>query len=242
MVAAAELATGERVLEIGTGLGYLTDELLKTGATVFSLEYDTALHARNLKKYGAAEIGNLRLIRADIRHFNWGTIEAPLKVCANIPYYLSANLLRQLSDLEAKPVLAVLLMDASVAEKLAAREKRTLLAVIVQSHYEVELGQSAAPELFQPPPKVTSKIAILRHRPAAAGLTPANWPKFVRLLKAGFSSRRKQLGVNLRDFLGLSKAETEAVLVAAGIDPRQRAEELTDERWQRLFANLHDQL
>ena len=119
MTAAANLKKGERVLEIGTGLGYLTDELLKTEALVVSLEYDHGLYQKMLEKYDSVAGENLKLIEADIRKFDWRTLEAPYKICANIPYYLTANLLRSLIDTILKPELAVLMMSEDVALKLA---------------------------------------------------------------------------------------------------------------------------
>ena len=242
MTAAANLKKGERVLEIGTGLGYLTDELLKTEALVVSLEYDHGLYKKMLEKYDSVAGENLKLIEADIRKFDWRTLEAPYKICANIPYYLTANLLRSLIDTILKPELAVLMMSEDVALKLAEEKRRSLLAVLVQSHYKVELGQTVDRELFQPPPAVTSMIVVLRLEPAFKDCSQDNWLKLSKLFRICFSSRRKQIGVNLRHFFDLSKNEIADIFDGLDTSPEQRAEEFLNEQWWQLFLKIQRKL
>ncbi|MYB39785.1 methyltransferase domain-containing protein [Candidatus Saccharibacteria bacterium] len=238
MAAAAELSPGEVVLEIGTGPGYLTDELLKTGAAVVSLEYDRSVFDKARLKYGAQPPPNLRLLQGDIRRFDWPALGPSFKICANIPYYLSANLLRQLTELADKPALAALLLPEAVADKLTAVAKRSLLAALVQLHYAVEAGPLIPKEMFSPPPKIDSKIIVLRHRPAFSNLEPDAWPRLVGLLKAAFAAPRKQLIVNLGRNLELPRAELETALGTAGVRPRQRAEELSNDQWLALLRAL----
>ncbi len=242
MVEAADLQAEERVLEIGTGLGYLTDELLKTKASVVSLEYDADLYEKMLKKYQSRSVKNLKLVKADVRKFDWRTLKAPYKICANIPYYLTANLLRSLIDTVNKPDLAVLLVAQDVALKLAAEKKRSLLTVLVQSHYKVELGRTVAKELFQPPPDVTSQVIVLRLNLAFKDCSQDEWPKLTRLFKICFSNRRKQIGVNLRHLFDLSKPELASIFADLDISPQQRAEELSNEQWWRFFLKIQHKL
>ena len=239
MADAANLHPGETVLEVGTGLGALTDELLKTGAGVISLEYDSALHADNLQRYaGGSE--NLKLVQGDIRKFDWQSLPAPYKICANIPYYLCANLLRKLTDIANKPALAVLLLPNEVAEKIAHQRKRPLLTTIVQSHYQVDLGLAVPRQHFAPPPRVDSQIAILECRPAFGDLSETGWLRLVRLFKAAFASQRQQLGVNLRRNLDLS--EDQMASLSEELDLKKRAEALDNTEWRQLFARLEHKL
>ena len=238
MVAAAQLRAEETVVEIGTGLGSLTDELIKTGASVISLEYDARLHQKNLEKYNLREIRNLRLLQADVRQFDWRVLEGPYKICANIPYYLTANLLRRLVDTDHKPSLAVLLLPKDVSLKLAQTRKRSLLSVLVQSHYKIDLRQEVTKELFQPPPPITSQITVLRLEPTLGDCQPEDWRKLVKLFKLCFANQRKQLNVNLRNALNLSRDHADVLLTRAGIESRQRAEELSDEQWRQLLLSV----
>ena len=242
MVSATCLQAGETVLEIGTGLGALTDELIKTQANIISLEYDSALYERALKDYSARGVQNLQLLRADVRKFDWQTLKKPYKISANIPYYLCAHLLRSLTESAHKPSLAVLLLPREVAEKIARTSKRSLLATIVQSHYAITLRQIVAREHFSPPPQVDSQITVLSHCPAFEELRPAQWPLLVRLFKIAFATQRKQLMVNLRRPLNLSSADLSVIFAQADIDLQQRAEELGNDQWWRLFLSLKERL
>lgn len=242
MVEAADLGPKDTVLEIGTGLGYLTDELIKTKASVISLEYDSNLYKRNLVKYNLQKNSNLKLVEADVRKFDWRTLKTPYKICANIPYYLSANLLRSLIETPAKPSLAVLLLDQAVALKLSQDRKRSLLTTLLQSHYGVNLAQTVGRELFHPPPKVTSQITILKHQSAFLECNQEQWQLLVRLFKVSFSSQRKQIGVNLRHGLNLSKKELTEIFKDLDISAQIRAEEISNQQWWQLFLKIQHKL
>ena len=241
IVRLADLKASETVLEIGTGKGHLTDRLLQTPAKIVSLEYDRKLHRENLIKYGRHS-DRLQLVRQDIRRFDWATLPDSYKICANIPYYLSSYLLRCLTDTEYKPDLAVLLMAQEVALKLAETQKRSLLAVLVQSHYAVRLGSVVTKDAFRPPPAIDSQVVTLEYRPAFKRLAAGQWPALAKLFRLCFAAKRKQLGVNLRNSSLFSDEELAAIWPEAGFAKERRAESLTDGEWWRLFTVVKNRL
>ena len=239
IVAQADISGNDLIFEIGTGLGSLTDQLLRTPAKIISLEYDAKLYAQAQKKYTSISNQKLSLKLGDIRQFDWSTLGKNYKICANIPYYLSSNLLRALTDIINKPKLVVLLLAQDLARKLAQTRKQTLLSALVQTYYKVQLGQSILPQHFQPPPKVISQIAILKYEPELSDLTLAAWPMWVKLLKISFANNRKQLGVNLALGFQLSKVEVEQLMTDLPCDFQQRAQELNHQQWWALFQKFY---
>ena len=234
----AHLDATTTVFEIGTGTGQLTDWLLQTDAQVISLEWDQKLYEQNVAKY--AQQSKLQLLQGDIRQFDWSQLPTPYKICANIPYYLGANLLRCLTELEAKPTLAVLLFAQEVALKLGATGNRSLLATLVQSHYAVSLGKVIKAYAFEPPPKVDSQIVILEHRPVTE--IEQNWAAFVQLLKIAFTQPRKQLNVNLQAGLQLATAEVSLILHKLNLPIAIRAEAVDNQTWVQLLHLLRPKL
>ena len=233
IVAAADLQADQLVLEIGAGLGSLTTELLRTGAIVWALEYDRAVYKQLSQRLAPQR--RLRLLQTDIRRFNWQQLPADYKICANIPYYLTAYLLRQLTETDRPPTLAVLLVPEAVAKRLAAKERRSLLALIVQSSYEVFLGRRIRAGAFQPPPKIDSRLLSLRRRPLWPAITSADRPRWHAFLRAAFSSPRKQIGTNLRRQWHLTPAAYRQLGEASGCDLRLRPEALNNQQWQALW-------
>ncbi|MCY4010925.1 MAG: rRNA adenine dimethyltransferase family protein [Candidatus Saccharibacteria bacterium] len=233
-----DLKSHETVFEIGTGLGHLTDKLLQTQATVISLEYDHKLYLKNQNKY--SNQAKLILRQGDIRHFPWDSLPNPYKICANIPYYLTANLFRQLTDIKNKPNQAVLLIPQVIAQKLIKLQKRSLLTVLVQTWYEVSPAQVVQAHFFQPPPQIDSQVIHLGLKSQTLELDV--WRQFVKLLKFGFANPRKQLRGNLKHALKLTVQEIDYLLGSLSLDLRVRAEDLTDQQWQQLFVKLKNNL
>ena len=236
----AQLTVNQTVVEIGAGPGGLTDCLLAFPAKVLAVEYDTDLFNALKKRYNPTP-DSLELIQADIRQFNWSSLPKDYKICANIPYYLSANLMRALTDTDNKPTLAVLLLPEAVAVKLASQDKRSLLATIVQSHYQIDLDLKVAPQSFDPPPQIMSQVAIFRRQWAYFDLDQKDWQPLLRLYKAAFANPRKQLGNNLRVAYQLSASKLQNLLAGLSLSYCQRAETLSCEQWTELFACLRDQ-
>lgn len=231
----AEISAGDVVLEIGPGTGTLTDQLIKTGAEVIALEYDPERAADLRKKYANHASTQIFIQEGDIRTYDFGNL-LEYKIVANIPYYVTAYLLRRLTETNAhKPISATLLVQKEVAERLAAAPgDLSISAIAVQFFYEVELGTVVGPEYFTPPPKVDSQVVKLTKREQP--LFDVDQKVFFRIVKAGFSEKRKKLRSSLSGGLRLSKPEAEALLQKAGIDPNKRAQELSLDEWRQLYT------
>lgn len=233
MLDAAHVGAGDTIMEVGPGLGTLTTKLVAAADWVVAVEFDERLY-RELP--GRVPAGNLQVVQSDILRFDLTSLPAGYKVVANIPYYLTSNLVRVLSEASNKPAYAVLLVQKEVAERLAAKPGNlSILGVTAQFHWQVSLGPIVPAELFTPPPKVDSQIVILkgRKKPLFDGVDSK---LLFRLVKAGFGEKRKTLRNSISGGLHLDKSQTEALLKAAGIDPQLRAQNLTLEQWHQLYV------
>ncbi len=235
MVSAAEIGRGDDVLEIGPGLGTLTDRLLQAGANVTAVEFDQRLAGELQDSFEGYIIEHrLTVHNEDILKFDLTTLPANYKVAANIPYYLTSNLLRVLSEASNPPSVIALLIQKEVAERVAAKPgDMSLLSVTTQWYFEPKLGPVVGAELFTPPPKVDSQILTLvrREQPLFPNVDTRH---LFRLVKAGFGERRKKLRSSLSSGLRLEKSEVEAKCKAAGIDPNLRAQALSLADWNAL--------
>ena len=232
----ADISQDDTILEVGPGTGTLTKELLDHSAKVIAIEKDEKL-AASLGKHE-----NLRVVPGDILKFDLGQLPADYKVVANIPYYLTSNLLRVLSESANPPATVVLLVQKEVAERIATGPgQMSLLAVSVQLYYQPTLGQVVSAKLFEPPPKVDSQVIILKRRekPLFENLDSQ---KFFQLVKAGFSQRRKKLRSSLAAGLNIPKDQTEDLLKKAGVVPAARAQELSLKQWHELSKQWSEHL
>ena len=227
----AELSSSDTVLEIGPGLGTLTSELLRRAGKVIAVEFDSELTRKLPAQFPGK---NLEVIQGDILKFNLSTLPTGYKVVANVPYYITSKIVQMLMTDINKPSIAVLLVQKEVAERLAAKPgDMSILAISAQVFADVTLGDKVPAKLFTPPPKVDSQVVILKTRQLPF-LTKANEADFFRIVKAGFSAKRKKLRSSLSGGLKISKAEVEAILGKAGINPDVRAETLDLDAWMRL--------
>lgn len=234
IVEAADVQPGDIVLEIGPGLGTLTDTLVTTSAHITALEYDRELIAGLQKKYSDAQV---EVIEGDIRKFDFVQLPDGYKIVANIPYYLTANLFRALIDTSHKPAVAALLVQKEVAQRVTAKPgKLSFVAVALQLFYEASLGELVPAHLFTPPPKVDSQVLVLRQRSVPL-FSDLNTEAFFTLVKAGFEQRRKKLKTSLKTGVE-SGVDVGELLSKAGINPDARAQELSLEEWHKLYLAL----
>jgi 16S rRNA (adenine1518-N6/adenine1519-N6)-dimethyltransferase len=235
MVDGAEVTETDTVLEIGPGLGALTTLLAAQAEQVVAVEYDRDL-AKGLHK--RVPTTNLAVVSQDILRFDFGELPPDYKLVANIPYYLTSNLIRVISETPNPPIQAALLIQKEVAQRVcAAPGDMSLLSVTAQFYWETSLGQLVQAYLFTPPPKVDSQILLLKRRDLV--LFPDVEPKtFFRIVKAGFSQRRKTVLNALSSGLHRTKPETEVLLSAAGIGTKLRPQNLSLDNWHALYLVL----
>ncbi|MCA9868135.1 MAG: 16S rRNA (adenine(1518)-N(6)/adenine(1519)-N(6))-dimethyltransferase RsmA [Anaerolineae bacterium] len=247
IVAAAELSPGDAVLEVGPGLGALTRQLAQVAGRVVAVELDDRLLP--VLRYELSPFSHVAIVHADILSFDpaaW--FDAPFVVVANVPYYITGAILRHLLEGRPRPRRLVLTVQREVAERLAATPpKMSLLAVSVQYYGSVKVAGAVKAGAFWPRPEVDS--AVIRvdveerflSREAGEQESRGNEEAFFRVVRAGFSQKRKQLKNNLRR-LGLSDEVIAAALGEAGIDGRRRAETLTVEEWEQLTQRLENKV
>src|SRR5258706_2130703 len=238
----ADPTPGTRVLEIGPGLGILTRGLLEAGALVTAIELDLGLAAYLRSELGPAlASGSLRLIEGDALDQDLGTVvTAPFDVVANIPYHVTSPILHRLLDAAPRPRRIVLMVQAEVADRVAAPPGRmSYLSVFVQYHASVRVALRVPPEAFEPAPKVASAVIVIEPY-ATTALPAAREPDLWRLVQAGFRERRKMLrNVLARQLphLGTGGRLDEA-LATAGIEGDRRPQTLSVDDWLRLFELL----
>jgi len=227
----AKISSSDTILEIGPGLGDLTRQLLKRASKVIAVELDSELAAflRTIND------NKLEIIQADILQFDLTQLPPGYKVVANIPYYLTSNLIRILSESTNRPDTAVILVQKEVAERLAATPgQMSLLSVSAQLYFSVELGPVVRAKMFEPPPKVDSQVLILK-QPSKPMFDQLDYKLFFQIVKAGFSGRRKKLRSSLAAGLGTNKATADKLLEDASISGDLRAQNLSLEDWHKLY-------
>lgn len=229
----AQLTSDDTVLEVGPGLGTLTSELLRQSGSVIAVEFDAAL-ARKLP--GQFPGKNLTVVNEDILRYDLSRLPAGYKVVANVPYYITSKIIERLMTAENKPSVVVILVQKEVAERVAAHPgNMSILAVSAQIYATARLGIEVPKDYFTPPPKVDSQVIVLESRTTPL-VRQSDERVFFRVVKAGFSSKRKKLRSSISAGLALDKAKTDILLASADINPDDRAEDLSIDDWLRLMA------
>lgn len=236
VMAAAGVAPGDEVLEVGPGLGVLTGALLAAGARLTAVEKDRRLAEWLRGRFGGRD--GFVLLEGDALEADWETLcPGPGRVLvSNLPYAIAARLLVDLAGLPHPPDRMVVTVQREVADRMAASPSTPdygLLSILLQRHYAVSTVKHVSPSCFWPPPEVQSTVCRLDLRPAEergrSGET-----EFRRILRLAFSRRRKTLAHSL-------KAETDdpsAAISAAGLPPTARPEELSPVQWDALVERL----
>jgi len=233
IVKAANLSKKDIVLEIGPGFGILTQELVKRAKKVIAVEKDKRMI--EILKDILRDYKNVEIIHGDIlKDCIRGTV--PYKIVANIPYYLTSPLIRLFLESKKPPQEMILLIQKEVAQRICARPpKMSLLAVSVQFYSTPEIISYVSKKSFWPKPKVDSAIIKISQIKKPKNI---NIEKFFQVIKAGFSSPRKQLVNNLSQKLNLDREKIRKALTQCRLDIQVRAENLRVEDWIKLSSKL----
>jgi 16S rRNA (adenine1518-N6/adenine1519-N6)-dimethyltransferase len=239
IVDAADLQPGDEVLEIGPGLGSLTSLLAKKAGYVVAVELDGRLLPA--LRGEMAGLDNVEIVEGDILEQDPAAFfTGPYKVVANVPYYITGAILRHLLGGTHKPSSMVLTVQKEVADRLTAEPPdMSLLAISVLYYGDVERVATIKAGAFWPRPDVDSAVIRIDIRPNAA-LEGDQEEAFFKIVRTGFSQKRKQLQKNLRQ-LGVGRTAVATALEKAGIDGTRRAETMTIDEWLALVKAFRAQ-
>ena len=228
IVHAAELTPGEPVLEVGPGIGTLTQGLAQSGADVTAIELDRCL--LEVLDTTLASYDNVRIVHGDVLKLDVPTImnHKPFKVVANLPYYITTPIIMSLLESKLPIERLVVMVQKEVALRMVAQpgtKDYGALSVAVQYYTEPDIVLDVPPKSFLPAPAVTSSVirCVLRDKPPVDVIDEK---LFFRVVKAGFAQRRKTFA-NTMKTTGLSKDRIEELLEKANIDGQRRGETFT---------------
>ena len=228
IVHAAELTPGEPVLEVGPGIGTLTQGLAQSGADVTAIELDRRL--LEVLDTTLASYDNVRIIHGDVLKLDVPSImnNKPFKVVANLPYYITTPIIMSLLESKLPIERLVVMVQKEVALRMVAKpgtKDYGALSVAVQYYTEPDIVLDVPPKSFLPAPAVTSSVirCVLRDKPPVDVIDEK---LFFRVVKAGFAQRRKKFS-NTMKTTGLSKDRIEELLAKANIDGQRRGETFT---------------
>ena len=234
IISAAEIQPMDTVLEIGPGLGSLTRYLAISAKEVVAVELDKNL-LPPLKAI-LSPYQNIRLIHGDILKLSPKNLnlENDYIVVANIPYYITSAVIRHLLESELKPRRIVLTVQKEVAQRICAEPgDMSLLALSVQIYGKPRIAANIPANAFFPAPKVDSAVLIVDIY-SSPRIREEILNTFFKLIKAGFSQKRKTLRNSLSSGLHISPTDAADLLTRVNIDPQRRAETLSIDEWEKL--------
>jgi 16S rRNA (adenine1518-N6/adenine1519-N6)-dimethyltransferase len=232
IVSAAEIGPQDKVVEIGAGMGDLTELLIKTTKEVIAIEIDPSFFKILEERFVHRE--NLKLVNQDVLNFPFEEI-GTFKVVANIPYYITKPIIFRL--IEVKNLISMTLtIQKEVAQRLVAKSNSkaySALSIIAQYYTTAEIKFYIPPKFFTPPPKVESAVIKIDRRKAPA-VELEDERLFFKIIKSAFGQRRKIISNSLKSIINQPKE----FLLKIGIDPMKRAEEFTIEDFAYITNEL----
>jgi 16S rRNA (adenine1518-N6/adenine1519-N6)-dimethyltransferase len=237
IIEVADIRPGERIVEVGPGVGILTAQLLAAGALVTAVELDFRL-AGHLRLRFVDDPG-LTLVEADFLDVEIAdVVTEPWALVANVPYHITSPILHHVLGAEPRPTRFVMMVQKEVAERIAAPPGgMSYLSVFVQYHAEVRVAFSVPATAFEPAPEVDSAILVGQTRERT--LDAAGEEELWRLVQSGFRERRKMIhNVLVRQLPGLERARVDAALAACSIESDRRPQTLSVDEWLALRSAL----
>jgi 16S rRNA (adenine1518-N6/adenine1519-N6)-dimethyltransferase len=234
MLDAAEIVPGDRVVEIGPGLGVMTEGLLQRGADVTAIELDFRLSEHLRRRF--SDVRNLQVIQADALKSDWAALlrPDPVRVISNLPYSVGSRILYDLANPALAPLTLTVMLQRDVADRLLASPgggDYGLLTVRMRWMFDIRRVHNVPGSCFLPPPRVGSTVAHLRRHPAPP--LPLRDPEnFERLIRFAFTRRRKQLAGILREFAPHAPPPP--------LDSARRPETLEPAEWAMLSNHLSE--
>lgn len=236
IIQTADLKADDFVLEIGPGTGALTEKLVENSEKLICIEKDDALAKRLKKNHKTNE--KIEIMNADVLEINLPEIIEKnnfrkYKLIANIPYYITSPIIRLFLEIKYPPREMILMVQREVAERICAEPgQESLLSISVKYYAEPKIIFEVDRKSFWPVPEVDS--AVIKITPQKNSSDQEESKKFFRVVRAGFAAKRKTLLNNLSAGFHLGKDETEEKIKKSGLNPAQRAQELSLEDWKRL--------
>jgi len=234
LVLAAAIKPGDTILEIGPGTGNLTAELAKSGNRIIGIEKDPDMVAAAKDRF--KDFGNVEISAGDALAYDETKISRPYKVAANLPFYLTAPLIRKLLESSNPPESLTIIVQKEVAQRIAAKPpEMSLLGISVQFYAKTQIVATVPRGCFWPAPKVDCAIiSIVPYIKEGDRFEKKFIGHFFETVKAGFLHPRKQLANNLAQGLKMEKTATKKLLKESGIAPERRPETLTTAEWEAL--------
>ncbi len=237
IVVASGVSKNDQVLEIGPGEGIMTEKLLQTGAKVVVVEKDDRL-IEPLKQKFVNEISSkqLEIVHGDILETNLDVVENPYKIVANIPYYITGQIIRKFLESKKQPQSMTILLQKEVADRIIARDKKeSLLSLSVKIFGDPKYVRTVGKGAFTPQPTVDSSVIHIENisKDRLKGLPPE---LFFKVIHLGFAHKRKQLLANMSS--EYNRENLLKIFEELNLDPKIRAEDLDLQIWINICNKI----